>query len=57
MIKYLTLILLRGGHISQPVFQKIIALEPNVGFTSDQAVNSSFCVVLRSKRKIDQFGP
>ena len=30
-----------GGHISPPVFQKIIAPEPNVGLTSDQAVNSS----------------
>ena len=40
-----------GGHISPPVFQKIIALEPNVGLTSDQAVNSSFSVVLRSKKR------
>ena len=46
-----------GGHISPPVFQKIIALEPNVGLTSDQAVNSSFSVVLRSKKKFGQFGP
>ena len=37
----LTLILLGGGHISPPLFQKIIAPEPNVGLTSDQAVNSS----------------
>ena len=46
-----------GGHISPPVFQKIISLEPNVGLTSDQAVNSSFSVVQRSIKKIDQFGP
>ena len=39
-----------GGHISPPVFQKIIALEPNVGLTSDQAVNSSLSNVLRSKK-------
>ena len=48
---YLTLIRPGGGHISPPVFQKIIALEPNVGLTSDQAVNSSFSVVLRSKKR------
>ena len=53
----LTLILLRGGHISPPVFQKIIAPEPNVGLTSDQSVNSSWSVVQRSIKKIDQFGP
>ena len=47
----LTLIRPGGGHISPPVFQKIIALEPNVGLTSDQAVNSSFSVVLRSKKR------
>ena len=39
-----------GGHISPPVFQKIIALEPNVGLTSDQAVNSSLSVVLRCNK-------
>ena len=39
-----------GGNISPPVFQKIIALEPNVGLTSDQAVNSSLSNVLRSKK-------
>ena len=41
----LTLIRPGGGHISPPVFQKIIAPEPNVGLTSHQAVNSSFYIV------------
>ena len=54
---FLTLIRLGGGNISPPIFQIIIALEPNVGSTSDQAVNSSLSVVPRSKKKIDQFGP
>ena len=47
-----------GGGYKPTSVSKIIALEPNVGLTSDQAVNSSFSVVLRSKiKKIDQFGP
>ena len=41
-----------GGNISPPVFQKIIALEPNVELTSNQAVNSSLSVVLRSKKNL-----
>ena len=41
-----------GGNISPPIFQIIIALEPNVGSTSDQAVNSSLSVVPRSKKKL-----
>ena len=47
----LTLIRPGGGHISPPVFQKIIALEPNIGLTSDQAVNSSKSVVQMSIKK------
>ena len=38
---HLTLISLGGGNISPPVFKIIIALEPNVRLTSNQAVNSS----------------
>ena len=30
-----------GGNISPPIFKIIIALEPNVRLTSNQAVNSS----------------
>ena len=30
-----------GGQICPPVFQTRISLEPNVGLTSNQAVNSS----------------
>ena len=46
-----------GQYKPPPLFEIIIALEPNVGLTSDQAVNSSLSVVLRSKKIFDQFGP
>ena len=46
-----------GGQICPTVFQTLIPLEPNVGLTSNQAVNSSLFVVLWSLKKIDQFGP
>ena len=36
-----------GGAISPSRIKKIISLKPNVGSTSDQAVNSSFYFVVR----------
>ena len=53
----LTLIRRGGGQICPTDFQTLIPLEPKVGLTSNQAVNSSLSVVSRSKKKIDQFGP
>ena len=38
-----------GGQISPTEIKIIISLEPNVGFTSNEAVNLS--------NKIDKFGP
>ena len=37
--------------------KKAISLEPNVGLTSNQAVNSSLSIVSSSQKKIDQFRP
>ena len=41
-----------GGQICPTDFQMIISLEPKVGLTSNQAVNSSLSVVSRSKKKL-----
>ena len=40
-----------GGQICPTVFQMLIPLEPNVGLTSNQAVNSSFTINFWSIKK------
>ena len=46
-----------GGQICPTVFQTLIPLEPNVGLTSNQAVNLSLWFVFRPIKKIGPIGP
>ena len=47
----------RGGANGPQGIKMLISLQPNVRLTSNKAVFLSLSVVLRSMKKIDQFGP